>query len=1275
MYRIEALHLEENKIIAKAPIAISPTQDKVAVVVHLFYPDIWEEIQAYLQKLEINFDLFISVPPHISEQEIRIVWDAMPTAHIYRTENRGRDVLPFLQIMHIIGTDTYQYICKIHTKKTGESDLGFVWRKLLYYDLIGSNEVVNDTLSLLDNDSTIGMVSGKNTILDSQRYTYGNAANVKYLSHQSGIVHEDFYLFPAGTMFWTRAEIIAPMVKLLEEDKLDFAPEAGQIDNTIAHAIERFFGIIAHDKGYKIVESPAKYSHLSDETLDNVASLVLSQQYVGNNVFALQKQKLEEQNQFISYLEQLTIATRLKNKVKPPLKKLIKVPKLGMKVLKTLKSNPQLLKKVFYYAKRGELGYLITKIIEKSSQNLSSTQDLVEVNKDSYFTLWHEKNYAYTGTKPIDIIIPVYNGYEFLEALFDSVEKHTSIPYRLIVINDCSPDSHVKPYLLERLSKHPTAIFIDHTANQGFLKSVNEAYTHVQNHFVLLNTDTEVPSFWLERLMYPILSMDNIASTTPFTNSGEIASFPNFVADNPIFDSMSVEELDATFKTINPEDFYAEVPTGVGFCMGVNYTLAQKIGLFAEDTFGKGYGEENDWCQRGELGYLITKIIEKSSQNLSSTQDLVEVNKDSYFTLWHEKNYAYTGTKPIDIIIPVYNGYEFLEALFDSVEKHTSIPYRLIVINDCSPDSHVKPYLLERLSKHPTAIFIDHTANQGFLKSVNEAYTHVQNHFVLLNTDTEVPSFWLERLMYPILSMDNIASTTPFTNSGEIASFPNFVADNPIFDSMSVEELDATFKTINPEDFYAEVPTGVGFCMGVNYTLAQKIGLFAEDTFGKGYGEENDWCQRAIKEGYKNLIVPNLFVYHKHGGSFSAEEKQKLLEKNAITLLERHPNYGKDVNTYIEQNPHETLRHLLVLRASNTTHPIHLMFDHSLGGGANHYADERLEKYLSEEKNILLVKYDFYSACYTLRHRYKQYDFSFKITEFELLTAFIDTLDITELFINNLVSYKTPKKILTYLTHLAENKNIHTIVPIHDMYMICPSYNLLNEKGHYCDVPSLETCKTCMLSNMQEWRNFYEEEVDIKAWREIWGNLLEKSTEILCFSNSSKEIFQKAYPNIEEAKLQVIPHTVEGISPVIVQKETNKTTKTIGVLGAINYVKGASIIKQMVEIIDRDNLDINIVVIGEITEPIKSKYFHTTGRYNRDDLPQIIQEHQIDIFLIPSVWPETFSYTTQEIMMMELPLMVFDLGAPAERVSQYSKGYIINEVSATAVLQKITEIS
>jgi GT2 family glycosyltransferase len=1031
---IHQLIHEKNKIIKKDVLKLNSSQKDVAILFHVFYIDIWKEIKNYLDQLNISYDLYITIPESMKDKDIISIFSDHPNVTIYRTENRGRDVLPFLQVMNIIGVDTYKYICKLHTKKTGNSPLGQTWRKLLYFDLLGSQKLVNDIITLFDNDDSIGIVTGKNTILDSERYAYGNSEKIDLLAKKLDIIYDQNYLFPAGTMFWIRASLLRPMVDLFINNQLEFEEEKGQKDDTLAHAIERFFGIMAQANKQKIAPSPSDYSELSRETLDELANLVLGQQYAGKDMFMAQKSAIEEKDGEIAYLIDVAESMRLKNRVKnitnkivPLCKKLAKIPNKAIKIIKVVKNNPALLKKVFYYAKRGELGYLITKIREKSSTNLRKSDNLQEVAIADYF----------------------------------------------------------------------------------------------------IDLDKRI------------------------------------------------------------------------------YTMS---------------------------------------------------------------------TTPIDIIIPVYNGYEFLEPLFDSIEEHTSSPYRLIVVNDCSPDEKVKPYLLKRLKKHPTALFIDHTQNQGFLKSVNEAYTHTKNHFVLLNTDTEVPSFWLERLMYPILHMDNIASTTPFTNSGEIASFPNFVADNDIFDAMSVEDLDSNFKTVNPNKFYAEVPTGVGFCMGVNADLAKKIGMFAEDTFGKGYGEENDWCQRAIQEGYKNLIVPNLFVYHKHGGSFTAEEKQKLLQKNAVTLLERHPNYSKDVNKYLEENPHEVLRHLLVLKASNQTHDIHLVFDHFLGGGANIYTQERIEQYLKEGKNTLLIAYDHYSHCYILRHRYKNYDFSFKITDFEALTQFINRLQLAEIFINNFVSYKNPHTLLSYIDTLVDDSSAKLVLPIHDFYTLCPSYNLLNEEGKYCDVPDIEKCATCMDKNMQEWRNFYNEEVDVKQWRASWEKLFNKSNEILFFSNSSKEIFLKAYPTIDSNKLIVTPHTVTDISPLNIHKNPNKTTTTIGILGAISYVKGSHIIKQMIQLIERDNLDINVVVIGEITETISSEHFKSTGKYRREDLPQIIKDEQIDIFLIPSIWPETFSYTAQEVMMMELPLMVFDLGAPAERVKKYTKGIIINEISAAAVLNTVQKV-
>ena len=98
-----------------------------------------------------------------------------------------------------------------------------------------------------------------------------------------------------------------------------------------------------------------------------------------------------------------------------------------------------------------------------------------------------------------------------------------------------------------------------------------------KNHFVILNTDTEVPNGWLERLMQPILSQKNIATTTPFTNAGTICSFPNFLEDNTIFEDLDLYTIDRAFRDINYPYSELEISTGVGFCMGMNKDVVNKL--------------------------------------------------------------------------------------------------------------------------------------------------------------------------------------------------------------------------------------------------------------------------------------------------------------------------------------------------------------------------------------------------------------------------------------------------------------------------------------------------------------------------------------------------------------------------------------------------------------------------------------------------------------------------------------------------------------------------
>ncbi|KFL33536.1 MULTISPECIES: glycosyltransferase family 2 protein [unclassified Sulfurospirillum] len=481
---------------------------------------------------------------------------------------------------------------------------------------------------------------------------------------------------------------------------------------------------------------------------------------------------------------------------------------------------------------------------------------------------------------------------------------------------------------------------------------------------------------------------------------------------------------------------------------------------------------------------VTTKIDneQKKMETLKTFDDLVK--------LFHNepKIPSFVINKPIDIIIPVYNGFEYLEPLFSSIIKNTTLPYRLLIADDKSPDDRVLTYLKEfNINNSEIAIIIiENKENLGFLKTVNKLSKLTKNHFVLLNTDTEVPPHWLERLMYPIFEMKNIASTTPFTNAGTICSFPNYLEDNPIFEGLNVEKIDEHFQYVNFEKTYIEIPTGVGFCMGVNKNLVHKIGMF-DEVYGKGYCEENDWCQRAIKEGYKNIHVTNLFIYHKHGGSFPSKEKQRLISQNLSVLNQKHSSYDEQVQRLVQKNELENLRLFLQIKIQNAKLNTTIIIDHALGGGANHYIDEGMSKRIEANKMTILIRYDFnLLKVFNITFIANQINYKFSASNLTEIFELLSDFKINEIFINSLVSYPDVHEAISEIIQLKEKTNSKVVLPIHDFFPVCPSYTLLNQEMKYCAVPNDKNiCHNCLINNKNEFKIF-EKETDIQSWRKSW---------------------------------------------------------------------------------------------------------------------------------------------------------------------------------------------
>lgn len=675
------------------------------------------------------------------------------------------------------------------------------------------------------------------------------------------------------------------------------------------------------------------------------------------------------------------------------------------------------------------------------------------------------------------------------------------------------------------------------------------------------------------------------------------------------------------------------------------------------------------------LSYTLTKIrnkIEKldflsSSQsqdekniNLSELLSFIDCKNQDLILNFYKENKL---DKPIDIIIPVYNGYEFLPKLFDSIIKNTTLPYRLLIGNDKSPDSRVKEFIENFIENNQSLNikFIDNKENLGFLKTVNTLTQYAENHLVILNTDTEVPRYWLERLMYPILSKKNIASTTPFTNSGTICSFPDYLVDNSgLYKDLSLKQIDSLFGYIDVESTMIDVPTGVGFCMGMNFNVIQQIGMF-DEIYGKGYGEENDWCQRAIQAGYKNVHITNLFVYHKHGGSFLSEDKKRYIEEHYQILLNKFPTYDNQIQTTIKENRLLPIRKLMkvMIDFEYTTQCNILFIDHNLGGGANLYRHRKIESLVQDNNGVICFLYNINKNEYTVEFITKDYKETFAIDDKDDIYKVLSAFKIDDLFVNGLVSFPNVVSMLNEISLLVKDKRFSKVTfPIHDYFCISPNYTLLGENNIYEGVPLDDKTHSEFLKESKGEFKLFCDETNATIWRKAWNHFLDGCSEILCFSHSSEDIILSIYPELDN-KLVYIPHSSDDKFDNIYDEKTSNSKKVIGILGNINLPKGREVIHNLVEYIDENNLDIDVVLIGNIDVDISSQHFIRTGSYSRKDVPRLIKKYGITEFLIPSVWPETFSYTTDEIMQLGYPLSVFDLGAPAERVSSYNKGQIL----------------
>ena len=263
--------------------------------------------------------------------------------------------------------------------------------------------------------------------------------------------------------------------------------------------------------------------------------------------------------------------------------------------------------------------------------------------------------------------------------------------------------------------------------------------------------------------------------------------------------------------------------------------------------------------------------------------------------------------RPIDVVIPVYRGHDQTRRCIESVlAARQSAPTNVVVIDDATPEPAIAAYL-DEVARSGRLTLLRNAANLGFVRSVNRGMALNPGHdVVLLNSDTEVANDWLDRLRASAYREANIATVTPFSNNATICSYPFEGWDGRIPGTLGLAALDAIFARANAGKA-VDIPTAVGFCMFIRRDCLERLGAFDAERFGRGYGEENDFCMRAGKAGWRNVLAADVFVFHEGAVSFS-EERAALTHAAGHTLIAIHPEYPAKVHEFVRNDPAAPLR-------------------------------------------------------------------------------------------------------------------------------------------------------------------------------------------------------------------------------------------------------------------------------------------------------------------------------------------------------------------------------
>ncbi|GAN76686.1 glycosyltransferase [Acidisphaera rubrifaciens] len=606
---------------------------------------------------------------------------------------------------------------------------------------------------------------------------------------------------------------------------------------------------------------------------------------------------------------------------------------------------------------------------------------------------------------------------------------------------------------------------------------------------------------------------------------------------------------------------------------------------------------------------------------------------------------------PACVVIPVHDGGQVVIACLQRIIRHVPRSWPIILVDDESRDPAIRE-LLDTLATRPRVTLVRLKAQGGFPRAANTGMRAAAGHDVLLlNSDALPPPGAFAHLRKAAYSCGDIGTVSPLSNDATLLTYPDNGPTTPPDDEASLMHLAALVADANGSAV-VDIPTGVGFCMYIRRDCLDDVGLFREDAFAQGYGEENDFCLRARHLGWRHVAAVGAYVAHAGSASFAAT-KNALIERNLGVLEWLHPGWRDLIEDYGKRDPLFDARRRIDARrwrrTADARRPSVIFVTHADGGGVERILRERVAAAKADGRRAIILRPgsdEEVRICDSPQNNFP--DLSYRLPdEASSLHAFLRSCRPERIEYHHMLGHHPS------LLGLGDALGIPFQVYVHDYALLCPRVTLIGRDGRYCGEPDASTCDHCVA----DAGRMIEETIDTADLRLRSAAFLARAAAIVAPSDDAAARLQRHFTGL---KADVRPHEQDTVRPLSVGRGLDRLV--VAVVGALGIDKGYQVLLDCARDAADRRLPLTFVLVGHSIDDarlLQTGRCFVTGPYREGEAADLIRQERAAFGFIPSIWPETWCFALSEIWRADLPAIAFDIGAPADRIRATRGGLLL----------------